>query len=301
MRLIFMGTPDFSLLTLDALIAAGHEIAAVYTQPPRAAGRGKQLRPSPVHVRAQELGLEVRHPASLKDESEQAAFAALNAEAAVVVAYGLILPSAVLRAPMRGCFNVHASLLPRWRGAAPIQRAIEAGDELTGVTIMQMEQGLDTGPMLLKGEVAISRMTAGELHDALAEMGARLIVEALGSLGSLTSQKQDDTLATHAAKIEKAEAKIDFSKAANLLEREVRALSPFPGSWFELDGERIKLLRAEVVDGEGSAGLVLDENLTIACGQGALRPVTMQRAGRPAMALADFLRGKPVVPGTKLK
>ena len=230
MRLIFMGTPDFSVGTLDALIAAGHEIGAVYTQPPRPAGRGKQLRPSPVHMRAQELGLEVRHPVSLKGADEQTAFAALDAEAAVVVAYGLILPLPVLNAPKRGCFNVHASLLPRWRGAAPIQRAIEAGDALTGVTIMQMEQGLDTGPMLLKGEVAIGRMTAGELHDQLAAMGARLMVEALARLDALPAQPQDDALATHAAKIDKAEARIDWARPASQLERTVRALSPFPGA-----------------------------------------------------------------------
>ena len=300
MRLIFMGTPDFSVATLDALIAAGHEIAAVYTQPPRPAGRGKQLRPSPVRMRAQELGLEVRHPVSLKGADEQTAFAALDAEAAVVVAYGLILPLPVLNAPKRGCFNVHASLLPRWRGAAPIQRAIEAGDALTGVTIMQMEQGLDTGPMLLKGEVAIGRMTAGELHDQLAAMGARLMVEALARLDALPAQPQDDALATHAAKIDKAEARIDWARPASQLERTVRALSPFPGAWFELAGERIKLLRAELAEGEDVPGTVLDSRMRIACGQEALRPELVQRAGRPAMPLADFLRGHPVTPGTRL-
>ena len=300
MRLIFMGTPDFSVGTLDALIAAGHEIAAVYTQPPRPAGRGKQLRPSPVHMRAQELGLEVRHPVSLKGADEQTAFAALDAEAAVVVAYGLILPLPVLNAPKRGCFNVHASLLPRWRGAAPIQRAIEAGDALTGVTIMQMEQGLDTGPMLLKGEVAIGRMTAGELHDQLAAMGARLMVEALARLDALPAQPQDDALATHAAKIDKAEARIDWARPASQLERTVRALSPFPGAWFELAGERIKLLRAELAEGEDVPGTVLDSRMRIACGRRALRPELVQRAGRPAMPLADFLRGHPVTPGTRL-
>jgi methionyl-tRNA formyltransferase len=300
MRLVFMGTPEFSLPTLDALVSAGHEIAAVYTQPPRPAGRGKQLRPSPVHVRAEALGLEVRQPASLKGADEQAAFAALRADAAVVVAYGLILPLAVLGAPARGCFNVHASLLPRWRGAAPIQRAIEAGDAHTGVTIMQMEQGLDTGPMLLKGEVATGRMTAGELHDELANMGARLMAEALATLDDLVPETQDDALATHAAKIDKAEARIDWSRPAGALERSIRALSPFPGAWFELGGERIKLLRAELAEGEGAAGEVLDERLTIACGQGAIRPELVQRAGRPAMPLADFLRGCPIAAGTRL-
>jgi methionyl-tRNA formyltransferase len=300
MRLIFMGTPDFSVATLDALIAAGHEIAAVYTQPPRPAGRGKQLRPSPVQIRAEELGLEVRHPTSLKGEAEQAAFAALGADAAVVVAYGLILPLAVLNAPKLGCFNVHASLLPRWRGAAPIQRAIEAGDETSGVTIMQMEQGLDTGPMLLKGEIAIGGRTAGELHDALSPMGARLMVETLAQLGTLTPQQQDDALATHAAKIDKAEGRIDWNQPAETLERRIRTLSPFPGAWFELGGERIKMLRAELAEGDAAPGTVLDDRLTIACGQGALRPEVVQRAGRPAMPLADFLRGHPVAPGTLL-
>ena len=300
MRLIFMGTPEFSVATLDALIAAGHEIAAVYTQPPRPAGRGKQLRPSPVQMRAEALGLEVRHPVSVKGEAEQAAFAALSADAAVVVAYGLILPLPVLTAPERGCFNVHASLLPRWRGAAPMQRAIEAGDEQTGVTIMQMEQGLDTGPMLLKGEIAIEQMTAGELHDRLAAMGARLMVEALGRLDTLTPQPQDDALATHAAKIDKAEARIDWTLPADQIERRIRALSPFPGAWLDLSGERIKLLRAELADGQGAPGTVLDDQFTIACGSAALRPEAVQRAGRPAMPLADFLRGHPVTPGTQL-
>jgi len=295
-----MGTPDFAVPTLDALIAAGHEIAAVYTQPPRPAGRGKQLRPSPVQIRAEALGLEVRHPASLKGEAEQAEFAALNGEAAVVIAYGLILPLAVLTAPARGCFNVHASLLPRWRGAAPIQRAIEAGDPATGVTIMRMELGLDTGPMLLKAEIAIGRMTAGELHDELAAMGARLMVEALVRLDVLAAQPQDDALATHAAKIDKAEARIDWTQPAELLERRIRALSPFPGAWFEIGGERIKLLRASLAEGEGATGTVLDDQLAVACGSGALRPETVQRAGRPAMPLADFLRGHPVAPGSRL-
>jgi methionyl-tRNA formyltransferase len=300
MRLIFMGTPEFSVATLDALLAAGHEVAAVYTQPPRPAGRGKLLRASPVQLRAEELGLAVRHPASLKGADEQSAFAALGAEAAVVVAYGLILPQTILSAPIRGCFNVHASLLPRWRGAAPIQRAVEAGDAQTGVTIMQMEQGLDTGPMLLKGEITIGRMTAGELHDALAEIGARLMVEALARIDTLTPQQQDDALATHAAKIDKAEARIDWNQAADVLERRIRALAPSPGAWFELGGERIKLLRAELADGGGAPGRVTDDRLTIACGQGALRPEVVQRAGRPAMPLADFLRGHPVAPGTQL-
>ncbi len=295
-----MGTPEFALPTLDALVAAGHDIAAVYTQPPRRAGRGKQLRASPVQVRAEELHLEVRHPASLKGEAEQAAFATLHADAAVVVAYGLLLPLLILNAPRHGCYNVHGSLLPRWRGAAPIQRAIEAGDAVTGVTIMQMETGLDTGPMLIKGETPVGRKTAGEMFDELAAMGARLMAEALSTYDTLAPEAQDDARSTHAAKINKTEARIDWSRPADQLERTIRALSPSPGAWFELAGERFKLLYAELATGAGAPGEVLDEHLTIACGQAALRPVTVQRAGRPAMPVAEFLRGHPVAPGTRL-
>jgi len=292
-----MGTPHFAVPTLDALVQAGHDVVAVYSQPPSRSGRGKKERPSPVHARAQELGIAVRHPASLKGAEEQAAFAALEADVAVVAAYGLLLPQAVLDAPRHGCLNVHGSLLPRWRGAAPIHRAVQAGDAETGVTIMLMEGGLDTGPMLLKGATPIDRKTTGELHDELAEMGARLMVEALARIDTLVPQPQDSALATYAPKIAKAEAKLDFNKPAAMLEREVRAFSPFPGSWFELDGERIKLLRAELVDAEGVPGMVLDDRLTIACAQGAIRPVMLQRAGKPAMALDDFLRGNAVVVG----
>ncbi len=299
MRLIFMGTPDFAVPTLDALVEAGHDVVAVYSQPPSRAGRGKKERPSPVHDRARALGIEVRHPVSLKSEEEQAAFAALQADAAVVAAYGLLLPQAVLDAPRYGCLNVHGSLLPRWRGAAPIHRAVQAGDAETGITIMRMEAGLDTGPMLLKGTTPVDRKTTGELHDELAAMGARLMVETLAQLGTLEAEPQDEALATYAPKISKAEAKLDFSKPADVLEREVRAFAPFPGSWFELEGERIKLLRAELVEAEGAPGTVLDDHLTIACGECALRPVTLQRAGKPAMPLAHFLRGNAVAAGMK--
>ncbi len=300
MRLIFMGTPDFAVPTLNALHAAGHDICAVYSQPPARAGRGKQLRPSPVHARAEELGLQVRTPASMRDEAAQADFLALEADAAVVVAYGQILPLAIINGPRLGCFNVHGSLLPRWRGAAPIQRAIEAGDAMTGITIMQMETGLDTGPMLLKGETPTAGKTASDLHDELMQMGAELMVLALGKLETITPERQDGTLATYAAKIDKAEAKIDWYRPAAEIERKVRAFSPFPGAWFEVGGDRVKLLRAEAVPGEGAAGTVLDDRFTIACGSGAIRPVELQRAGKPAMALDDYLRGNPVPVGEVL-
>ncbi|RPF72328.1 methionyl-tRNA formyltransferase [Aurantiacibacter spongiae] len=301
MRIIFMGTPDFAVPTLDALVDAGHRVVAAYTQPPRPAGRGKKARPSPVHARAEELGIAVRLPASLKDIAAQARFLELEAEVAVVAAYGLLLPRAVLAAPTHGCLNVHASLLPRWRGAAPIQRAIQAGDRTTGITIMQMETGLDTGPKLLSASTPIEDKTAGELHDELARMGARLMVEALGDLDALTPEPQEEREATHAPKIAKTEARLDFEAPALQLEREVRAFSPFPGSWFALDGERIKMLRARVVGVNGAPGTVLDDQLTIACGNAALRPLRLQRAGRPAMDAADFLRGKPVPVGTVLR
>jgi len=297
MRLIFMGTPDFAVPTLDALVDAGHEVVAVYSQPPSRAGRGKKERPSPVHARAEQLGIEVRHPTSLKGAEEQKAFASLDADAAVVAAYGLLLPQAVLDAPKHGCLNVHGSLLPRWRGAAPIHRAIQAGDAETGITIMRMELGLDTGPMLLKAATSIDHKTTGELHDELAALGASLMVRALEQIDTLHAEVQDDARATYAPKISKAEAKLDFAKPAEVLEREVRAFSPFPGSWFELDGERIKLLRAELVEASGAPGTVLDERLTIACGNGAIRPVTLQRAGKPAMPLDDFLRGNAISAG----
>jgi len=301
MRITFMGTPAFAVPTLQALHAVGHELAAAYTQPPRRAGRGKAERPSPVQQAAEALGIPVRHPSSLRDAEEQARFAALRPDVAVVAAYGLILPLPVLEAPARGCLNVHASLLPRWRGAAPIQRAILAGDPVTGITIMRMEQGLDTGPMLLQLRVPVEEKTSGELHAELGEAGARAMVEVLADLDALRPEPQDEREATYAAKIDKAEARIDWTRPAEWLERGVRAFAPFPGAWFELDGERIKVLRARVVGVNGAPGTVLDEELTVACGNAALRPLELQRAGRPAMAAADLLRGKSVPVGTVLR
>ena len=296
-----MGTPDFSVPTLDALVAAGHDVVAAYTQPPRPAGRGKADRPSPVQLRAQALGIPVRSPATLRDLEQQAAFAALEADVAVVVAYGLILPLPVLTAPALGCINVHASLLPRWRGAAPIQRAILAGDPVTGITIMQMEQGLDTGPMLATARVQVEDKTGGELFGELAQVGARLLVDTLGDHARWRPQVQDEREANHAAKIAKSETRLDWHRPAELLEREVRAFAPFPGSWFELDGERVKLLRAQVIASNAAPGTVVDDQLTVACGEAALRPVILQRAGKPAMPAADFLRGRPVPQGTVLR
>lgn len=301
MRVVFMGTPDFSVPTLHALHEAGHEVVAVYSQPPRPAGRGKQLQPSPVQRAAEALGIEVRHPLGLRDLGAQAEFLALEPEVAVVVAYGLILPQPILEAPAMGCLNVHASLLPRWRGAAPIQRAILAGDHVTGVTIMRMERGLDTGPMLAAARVPVEDKTSGELHAELAEIGARLMVETLAQIDQLKPEPQTDLGATYAAKIDKAESRIDWTKPAELIEREVRAFAPFPGSWFELDGERIKVLKARVIGVNGAPGTVLDEELTVACGDAAIRPLTVQRAGKPAMAVEDFLRGKAVPAGMVLR
>ena len=296
-----MGTPAFAVPTLLALHEAGHELRAAYTQPPRPAGRGKQLQDSPVHRAAEALGIAVCHPDTLRDMEAQANFLALEPEVAVVVAYGLMLPQPILAGPPRGCLNVHASLLPRWRGAAPIQRAILADDSITGVTIMRMERGLDTGPMLATARVPVEDKTSGELHAELAEIGARLMVETLAQLDQLKPEPQPEFGATYAAKIDKGEARIDWAKPAELIEREVRAFAPFPGSWFELDGERIKLLKARVIGVNGADGTVLDDELTVACGQAALRPVTLQRAGKPAMSAADFLRGMPVPVGTILR
>ena len=300
MTIAFMGTPDFAVPALVALHEAGHELVCVYTQPPRPAGRGKKLQPSPVHRKAEELGIEVRHPTSLKNQDAQAEFAALQADVAVVAAYGLILPQAVLDAPSYGCLNIHASILPRWRGAAPIHRAILAGDEETGVTIMQMEAGLDTGPMLAKVITPINAKTTGELTEELAELGANAMVGVLNDLEHLAAIPQDDDAATYAPKIDKAEARIDWSKPAEEIERLARGLAPFPGAWFESDGERVKLLRAELADGAGKPGEVLDDELTIACGSGAIRPLRLQRAGKPAMDRDDFLRGNPIAKGTIL-
>ena len=301
MKVVFMGTPDFSVPVLDALHAAGHEIAAVYCQPPRPAGRGKKDRPTPVHARAEELGLEVRHPVSLKGEVEQAEFAALKADVAVVVAYGLILPQAVLDAPTHGCLNIHASLLPRWRGAAPIHRAIMAGDQETGICIMQMEAGLDTGPVLLRAATQIRAVdTTAILHDRLSDMGARLIVEALDRLDSLTPEPQPEVGVTYAAKIDKAEAAIDWTRPAVEVDRQIRGLSPFPGAWTMAGGTRVKCLMSQPAEGQGQPGEVLDDALTVACGTGAVQLLTLQRAGKGAQDAATFLRGMALPKGTIL-
>lgn len=304
MRIIFMGTPEFAVPALRALHEARHEIACVYTQPPRPAGRGKKLSPSPVQVEAERLGLPVHVPVSLRGAEAQADFAALGADVAVVAAYGLILPQAVLDAPAHGCLNIHASLLPRWRGAAPIHRAVMAGDGETGVTIMQMEAGLDTGPMLHKVAVPVGRKTTGELFEELGEVGAAAMVDVLADLSAFAPKVQDDAAAVYAPKIDKAESQIDWSAPADAIERLVRGLAPFPGAWFELGGERVKLLLAEVVDAHsarsGASGTVLDEDFTIACGQGAIRPLRLQRAGKPVLERAEFLRGRAVAVGTVL-
>ena len=301
MRIIFMGTPEFAVPTLQALVDAAHEVVCVYTQPPRPGGRrGRELTPSPVQKRAEDLGIEVRHPTSLKSAEEQARFAALEADVAVVAAYGLILPQAVLDAPEHGCLNVHASILPRWRGAAPIHRAIMAGDPVTGVTIMQMEAGLDTGPMLAFARTPVEDKTTGELTEELAEIGAQLMVGTLIDLAALHPLEQDEDKASYAPKIDKSEARIDWSRTADEVVRQVHGLSPFPGAWFEWDGDRVKLLRAETVDGAGATGEVLDDRLAIACGEGALRPLELQRAGKPKMDLDTFLRGNAVAVGTIL-
>ncbi|WP_102884117.1 methionyl-tRNA formyltransferase [Phaeobacter inhibens] len=301
MRIVFMGTPDFSVPVLDALVEAGHDIAAVYCQPPRPAGRGKKDRPTPVHARAEALGLEVRHPVSLKDAQQQAEFAALNADVAVVVAYGLILPQAVLDAPRQGCLNIHASLLPRWRGAAPIHRAIMAGDAQTGVCIMQMEAGLDTGAVLMREATDIgAEETTAQLHDRLSEMGAELIVQALTQLTKLTPVVQPDDGVTYAHKIDKAEARVDWTRPAVEVDQQIRGLSPFPGAWCEIDGQRVKLLASRVVDGAGVAGRVLDDSLRIACGEGAVELLRLQRAGKGAQEREIFLRGFPIAAGTDL-
>ncbi|MFM6831837.1 MAG: methionyl-tRNA formyltransferase, partial [Novosphingobium sp.] len=267
---------------------------------PRPAGRGKKLQPSPVQLAAEAHGIEVRVPVSLKGAEEQAAFAALNADVAVVAAYGLILPQAVLDAPRLGCLNVHGSLLPRWRGAAPVQRAILAGDDLTGVTIMQMERGLDTGPMLAKVETPVARKTAGDLTTELSDKGAALMVRVLGDLPAYPVQVQPEEGVTYAHKIEKAESRLDFTRSAIEVERQVRAFAPVPGAFFELEGERFRVLAADVADGAGAAGATLDDSLTIGCGSGAIRPTLIQRAGRPAMDTASLLRGRAVPAGTVL-
>ncbi len=301
MRVVFMGSPAFSVPVLEALVEAGHEIACVYCQPPRPAGRGKQPRATPVQARAEALGLTVRHPASLKTDAAQAEFAALRADVAVVVAYGLILPQPVLDAPAHGCLNIHASLLPRWRGAAPIHRAILAGDAETGVCIMQMEAGLDTGPVLLRHAVPIgAEDTTGILHDRLSALGARLIVQALEQLGSLTPDPQPDDGVSYAAKIDKSEAEIDWTRPAPVVSRQIRGLAPFPGAWTLHEGARLKLLGARVVAGQGAPGQALDDGFVIACGDGAVQVTKAQRAGKGAQPAETFLRGHAIPKGAQL-
>ncbi len=305
LRLVFMGTPDFAVPALAALIQAGHDIACVYTQPARPAGRGHKTRPSPVQAFADERGIEVRAPRSLRDDEVRHGFAALGADAAVVAAYGLILPEPILDAPRLGCLNIHASLLPRWRGAAPIQRAIMAGDAETGITIMQMDQGLDTGAMVLSRAIPIDAGTTAEaLHDQLSELGARSIVEALAGLaeGKIRPTPQPDEGATYAVKITPDDGRLDWTRPAPVLERLVRALSPRPGAWFVYGDERVRVLAGEIGDAPPMAlpGLVLDDCLTIACGDGALRCLRVQRQGKAAMDADAFLRGFEIVPGTQL-
>ena len=304
MRLIFMGSPAFSVPVLEALVAAGHEIVAVYTQPPRPAGRGKKQHPCPVHARALALTLDVRHPASLKGAEEQAAFSELRADAAVVVAYGLLLPQELLDAPAHGCLNIHASLLPRWRGAAPIHRAIMAGDRETGICIMQMEAGLDTGPVLYQETISIAPdETTAALHERLSDLGARSIVQSLKDLSQLQARPQSSVGICYAQKIDKSEAQIDWSLPAEILDRQIRGLSPFPGAWAMLRGERVKFLGSALISCEqplASAGTVLDDDLGIACGSGALRITRLQRAGKSAQSSAEFLRGTPVIAGEQL-
>ena len=303
LRLAFMGTPDFAVPVLAALRDAGHEVACVYSQPPRPAGRGHKEQLSPVHAFAAARGIAVRTPRSLKPAEEQQAFRDLGLDAAVVAAYGLILPVPVLQAPRLGCVNVHASLLPRWRGAAPIQRALLAGDAETGVTIMQMDAGLDTGAMLLAGRVPIGpATTASDLHDSLAALGAGLVVEALAGLaeGRLAAAAQPAEGVTYARKLEKDEGRIDWSRPAAEIERMVRGLNPWPGVWCEIGGERLKVLAAEPAAGGGPPGTVLDGRFTVACGAGALRPTRVQRPGKAPMAAADLLRGFPIPAGSRL-
>jgi methionyl-tRNA formyltransferase len=302
LRLAFMGTPDFAVPTLAELIAQGHDIAAVYSQPPRPKGRGMALEKGAVHTFAESAKLPVRTPVSLKSAEEQAAFAALNLDAAIVVAYGLLLPKAILDAPRLGCFNLHGSLLPRWRGAAPIQRAVMAGDAQTGVMVMQMDEGLDTGPVLMAERVKVGRKTSGELTTELSRLGADLMVRALGALerGAVTPQPQAAEGVTYAKKILKDEARIDWTKSAHLIDGLVRGLSPFPGAFTEAHGERLKILVAEPASGTGRPGEVIDDDLTIACGEGALKLLKVQRAGKSAMTAAELLKGFALPRGTLL-
>jgi len=300
LRLAFMGTPDFAVPTLAELIAQGHDIACVYSQPPRPKGRGMALEPGPVHKFAQSAKLPVRTPVSLKGALEQEEFAALNIDAAIVVAYGLLLPKAILDAPKLGCFNLHGSLLPRWRGAAPIQRAVMAGDDETGVMVMQMDEGLDTGPVLMAERVRIGRKTSGDLASELSRLGADLMVRALGALerGRLTAQPQTVEGVTYAKKINKDEARIDWSKSADEIDCLIRGLSPSPGAFTEVKGERLKVLNAMPVKDRGEPGEVITDELTVACGDGALKLLKVQRAGKGVMEARELLKGFVLPPGT---
>jgi methionyl-tRNA formyltransferase len=301
LRIAFMGTPEFAVPILEALVSVGHEIICVYTQPPRTGGRGQKEKKTPIHIRAEKFGINVRAPKDFRFKRQQRAFADLNLDCAVVVAYGLILPGVILTAPKLGCLNIHASLLPRWRGAAPIQRAILAGDEESGVTIMQMDEGLDTGAMLMVGRVAITRETTGEsLHNTLSEIGSSLIIKVLNDLMEdkiwLTDQPEDGV--TYAKKLERSEGHIDWRKPAEDIERLIRAFTPWPGSWFEVKGERIKILSAQVENIDGVPGTVMDDKLTISCGVDGLQLNTVQRAGKSPMTVAEFLRGFKLPIGT---
>jgi methionyl-tRNA formyltransferase len=303
MKIIFMGTPEFAVPSLDALVAAGYQVIAVYSQPPRPAGRGKGLSPPPVQRRAEALGIDVMTPVSLRDTQIQKDFAALGADVAVVAAYGLILPRAILEAPRLGCINVHGSLLPRWRGEAPVQRAILAGDVETGVTIMDMEAGLDTGAVRATARTPVAGKTAGMLTAEIAELGANLLIEVLAAPDLYPPVPQLEVGVTYAAKIDKSEARLDFLISASQVERQIKAFAPTPGAFFEHRGERFRILAADVLHpdkGGGDVGMVLDDQLTIACNPGAVRPILIQRAGKSAMTPAELLRGYPIPPGTRL-
>ncbi len=303
LRLAFMGSPEFAVPTLEAIIAAGHEVVCVYSQPPRPAGRGKELRPTAVHLVAERHGIPVRTPVNFKAEEDRAAFAALGLDVAVVVAYGLLLPKAILDAPRLGCFNLHGSILPRWRGAAPIHRAVMAGDEVAGVQVMKMDVGLDTGPVMLTATTPVTEDdTMGDIHDRLRVAGAALMVEGLARLeaGTAALVEQAAEGVTYAAKVSPEEARIDWKLPARVVAARIRGMSPFPGAWFEHEGQRIKVLHARVDDGAGEPGTVLDDALKIACGEGTVRLTRLQRAGKGLVTADDFQRGKAIARGQKL-
>lgn len=303
LRLAFLGSPDFAVPTLEAILAAGHDVACVYSQPPRPAGRGKEMRKTAIHETADRHGIEVRTPENFKHAIDREAFAMLNLDVAVVVAYGLLLPKAILDAPRLGCFNLHGSILPRWRGAAPIHRAVMAGDKITGVQVMKMDVGLDTGPVMLTATTPISEDdTTGDVHDRLAVLGADLMVRALAELdaGPVTLTAQTEDGLTIAAKVSPAEAKVDWTRPAAQVAAHIRGLSPFPGAWFELDGQRIKALHAKAETGSGQPGDVIDENLLVACDDGAVRITRLQRAGKGQMTADEFQRGARIAKGRRL-